>query len=327
MSHNVFAGSQELCGRQEERLRCRITRSVFLRGCMGAAGALALAGKVTAQGTVDRMQTRLIPSSDKLLPIVGCGTWRTFHVGPSEAERAPPREVLRVLFDAGGSVIDTAPMYAPAEAVVGDLLSDMRMRDKAFIATKVLSHGRAAGVAQMQSSFAKLRTDHVELMQVHNLTDWRTQLATLRDWKRQGRISYLGVTHYTASAHGELESVMRSEPLDFVQLNYAINDRSAEKTLLPLAADRGIAIIVNQPFGGGDLFRTLRGRPIPEWAGEIGCQTWAQVLLKYVLGHPAVTCVVPGTGRPEHMHDNVRAGFGVMPDRELRQRMAAALGA
>ena len=271
------------------------------------------------------MHTRKIPSSGAALPVIGCGTWRTFDVGESPSERAPLVEVLRVLFEAGGSVIDSSPMYGRAEAVVGDLLSAAHNRDQAFIATKVWTTGRAAGIAQMQRSMRLLRTDHIELMQVHNLLDWRTHLATLRGWKRDGRISYLGVTHYTPSAYGELEAVMRAETLDFVQLNYAIDDRAAERRLLPLAADRGIAVLVNQPFGGGGLLARLRNKPLPDWSGEIECRSWAQILLKYVLGHPAVTCAIPGTGRPEHMQENAAAGFGTLPDAAFRAKMVTSL--
>jgi diketogulonate reductase-like aldo/keto reductase len=242
------------------------------------------------------------------------------------AERAPLAEVLRVLFEAGGSVIDTSPMYGRAEEVVGDLLSAAQSRDKAFIATKVWTRGHTAGVSQMQSSMQRLRTDHIDLMQVHNLLDWQTHLATLRSWKQDGRITYLGVTHYRSSAYDELERVMRCEMLDFVQLNYSIDDRAAEHRLLPLAADRGIAVLVNQPFGGGGLLRSLRERPLPDWALEIDCQSWAQILLKYVLGHPAVTCAIPGTSRPEHMQENARAGCGNQPNASFRAKMVASMG-
>jgi diketogulonate reductase-like aldo/keto reductase len=179
----------------------------------------------------------------------------------------------------------------------------------------------------MQESLARFRTDHIDLMQIHNLVDWATHIETLRAWKGEGRIRYLGITHYTPGAFAELEAVMRKEKLDFVQFNYALNDRAAEKTLLPLAADRGIAVLINQPFGGGGLLRSLLGRPLPDWASETGCERWAQILLKFVLGHPAVTCVIPGTGRPQHMRDKVRAGVGPMPDEELRRRMAAIVNA
>ena len=198
-------------------------------------------------------------------------------------------------------------------------------RKRAFVATKVWTRGRAQGIAQMQQSMSLLRTDHIDLMQIHNLVDWRTHLATLRGWKKDGRITYLGVTHYTSSAYDELEAVMRAETLDFVQLNYAADDRAAEQRLLPLAADRGIAVLVNRPFGEGGLLRSLRNRPVPDWFAEIGCTSWAQGLLKFVLGNPAVTCVIPGTSRPEHMRDNVQAGFGRMPDRDMLRRIAAAV--
>jgi diketogulonate reductase-like aldo/keto reductase len=288
-----------------------------------AAGAgLLVAGHAAAQTGV-RMHQRKIPSSGEMLPVVGVGTWRTFDVGAKPEDRAPLAEVLRLLFAAGGSVIDTSPMYGSAEAVVGDLLSAAAARSKAFIATKVWTTGRDTGVAQMRKSMGLLKTDRIDLMQIHNLVDWRAHLPTLRAWKAEGRIRYLGITHYTQSAHDELESVMRSEKWDFVQINYALDDRAVERRLLPLAAERGIAVIVNQPFGGGGLLRKLLSRKLPDWAGEIGVTSWAQLLLKFVLANPAVTCVIPGTGKPEHMADNLQAGFGVYPDAALLKKMIA----
>jgi diketogulonate reductase-like aldo/keto reductase len=300
-----------------------LNRQAFIRGAAAAALTGALGRNAPAQEIPEKMQTRPIHSSGASLPVIGCGTWRVFDVGSRPEERAPLAGVLSILFEAGGSVIDSSPMYGPAEAVAGDLLAASNTRDRAFIATKVWTSGRDQGIAQMQQSLDHFRTGHIDLMQVHNLLDWRTHLATLRAWKKEGRIRYLGVTHYTSSAYGELEAVMRREALDFVQLNYAMNDRAAEKTLLPLAADRGISVLVNQPFGGGGLLRSLLGKPLPGWAGEIGCRSWAQILLKFVLGHPAVTCVIPGTGQPQHMRDNVQAGFGAMPGEKMRQTMAA----
>jgi len=268
------------------------------------------------------MHSRKIPATGELLPVVGCGTWQTFDVGPSPAERAPRAEVLKALFEAGGSVIDSSPMYGRAEAVVGDLLAEAGTRDKAFLATKVWTSGRDAGIAQMQQSMKRLQSDRIDLMQVHNLVDWKTHLPTLKAWKAEKRLRYIGVTHYTESAHGELEAVMKAERWDFVQLNYALDDRAVEKRLLPLAQERGIAVLVNQPFGGGGLLRKLLPRPLPGWAGEIGCTSWAQLLLKFVLAQPAVTCVIPGTSRPEHMRDNIQAGLGAYPDAKLLDRMA-----
>lgn len=303
-----------------------MNRTEFLRLALAAGAVHAISPRAAAgAAAVPAMHTRPIASSGAPLPVIGCGTWRTFDVGPSPAERAPLAEVLRVMFDHGGSVIDSSPMYGAAEGVVGDVLAAMKARDQAFIATKVWTSGREAGVAQMRRSMELLRTERLELMQVHNLLDWRTHLATLRAWKAEGRVHYIGVTHYTPSAYRELEAVLRQERLDFVQLNYALNDRAAEERLLPLALDRGIAVIVNQPFGGGGLLRSLLGKPLPAWAAEIECATWAQALLKFALSHPAVTCVIPGTGRPEHMRDNVRAGFGRYPDAALRARMIQAV--
>jgi diketogulonate reductase-like aldo/keto reductase len=305
-----------------------MTRAEFLRLAMAAAvgAGLAVTGNARQpQGVAPagRMHTRPIPSSGEALGVIGVGTWQTFDAGPGEAERAPLREVLQVLFAAGGSVIDSSPMYGRSEEVAGDLLAGLKAHDRAFVATKVWTRGRDEGIAQMRRSMQLLRDERIELMQVHNLVDWRTHLRTLRAWKAEGRIRYLGITHYTSSAYDELESVMRSEKPDFVQLNYSLADRAAERRLLPLAAERGIAVLVNQPFGGGGLLRELAGTPLPGWAGDIGCTSWAQVLLKYALGHPAVTCVIPGTSRPRHMADNCRAGTGVIPDEDMRKQMTA----
>jgi aryl-alcohol dehydrogenase-like predicted oxidoreductase len=259
------------------------------------------------------MHTRAIPSCGALLPVIGCGTWLGFDVGAKPLQLASRGEVLAALFASGGSVVDSSPMYGSAEQVVGDLLEAGGSRAKAFLATKVWTTGRQSGIDQMQRSMALLRTRHIDLLQVHNLQDWHTHLPTLRQWKAQGRISYLGVTHYTESAHPELEQVMRAEPLDFVQFNYSIASRGAEQRLLPLAAGRGMAVLVNLPFGGGKVLRGLRQRPLPGWAAEIGCADWNQLLLKFVLSQPAVTCVIPGTSNPDHMRANAAAGNGELP--------------
>jgi len=300
---------------------------------LAATGALlplalpsAFAQTPAATGSpLPRMNTRPIPSTGEALPVVGCGTWRTFDVGDNPQAQAALADVLRILFDNGGSVIDSSPMYGSSEAVAGAVLTRIGGHGRAFVATKVWTEGREAGIAQMEESMRRLQQPRIDLMQIHNLLDWRTQLATLREWKSQGRIRYLGITHYTSSAFAEVQAVMRSETLDFVQINYAADDRAAEERLLPLARERGIGVIVNQPFGGGGLLGKLKGKPVPEWSKEIGCTTWAQLLLKFVLAHPAVTCVIPGTGRPEYMQDNVRAGFGSYPDQSMRQRIAAAV--
>ncbi len=226
-------------------------------------------------------------------------------------------------------MIDSSPMYGSSEAVAGALLKDMHARDKAFVATKVWTSGRDAGIAQMDASLRYFdpgaASPRIDLMQIHNLLDWQTQLVTLREWKAAGRIRYIGVTHYTSGAFGQVEAVLRQEKLDFVQINYAANDCNAEASLLPLAKKRGVAVIVNQPFGGGSLIGSLKQRPLPDFAKDIGCTSWAQLLLKFVLSHPAVTCVIPGTGRREYMIDNVHAGIGDYPGTALRQRIAEAI--
>jgi diketogulonate reductase-like aldo/keto reductase len=266
---------------------------------------------------------RPIPSSAEEIPAVGLGTWRAFNVGASAAERAPLEDVLQRFVELGGRVVDSSPMYGAAESVVGGLAADLAITDKLFLATKVWTSGREAGVTQMEQSLQRLRTRRLDLMQIHNLLDWRTHLRTLRDWKEARRVRYLGVTHYTSSAYDELERVLRSEPLDFVQVNYSLGEREAERRILPLARDRGIAVLVNRPFGGGGLFQRVRSQALPAWAAEFDCESWGEFFLKWILAHPAVTCVIPGTGRPEHVGDNMKAGIGKLPDAATRERMGA----
>ena len=268
------------------------------------------------------MHTRSIPSSGEALPVIGLGTYRGFDVTAGSPKHAQLPGVLGALFSAGGSVIDSSPMYGRAEATAGALL-DEPARARAFIATKVWTRGRDAGIAQMQRSMDLLHTPRIDLMQVHNLLDWKIHLATLRASKDAGRIRYLGVTHYTSSAYPELEAVLRAEPLDFVQLNYSVADRAAEARLLPLAAERGVAVLVNLPLGSGAVLRSVQRAALPPFAAELECTSWAQLLLKYVIAHPAVTCAIPGTGRPAHMADNARAGVGPIPDAAMRERILA----
>jgi diketogulonate reductase-like aldo/keto reductase len=296
----------------------RLTRRAALR-LMAAAAA---AGPASA-GAASPMLQRPIPSSGEAIPAIGLGTWRTFDVGGSPAERAPLEEVLQRFVALGGQVVDSSPMYGAAESVLGDLGAALAVTDRLFLATKVWTSGREAGIAQMEQSFQRLRVRRLDLMQVHNLLDWRTHLRALRAWKQAGRIRYLGVTHYTASAYDELERVLRSEPLDFVQVNYSLGEREAERRILPLARERGIAVVVNRPFSEGGLFRRVRGQALPAWAAEVGCASWAQIFLKWILAHPAVTCVIPATSRPQHVLDNMTAGTGALPDAATRDRMAA----
>ena len=288
---------------------------------------MAAAAAGAGAGTVPAIIRRRIPSDGELLPVVGLGTWRTFDVGPTPAERQPLREVLARFVALGGRVVDSSPMYGSAETVVGDLAAEQGLTSSLFVATKVWTSGREAGLAQMERSRQRLRVARLDLVQVHNLTDWETHLRTLRDWKAAGRIRYLGVTHYAASAHAELERVMRGHPLDFVQVNYSLGEREAEDRLLPLASELGIAVLVNRPYAEGALFRRVRGRPLPAWAAEVDCQSWGQYFLKWILGHPAVTCVLPATSQPAHLVDNMAAGTGIVPDGATRARMASHLDA
>jgi aryl-alcohol dehydrogenase-like predicted oxidoreductase len=292
--------------------------------CQALAAAAALAAIAPARGEPAGagMLERAIPSTGEGLPVVGLGTSGVFDVGTDPAERAPLREVLDILLASGGSLLDTAPMYRRAEEVAGDLIAAQQLRSRMFVATKVLARGREAGLEQIETSMRLLRSPKLDLVQVHNLVDTATQLATLRELKQQGRVRYVGVTHYTEASHGDLEQVLRKESLDFVQLNYSIGARNAEARLLPLAAERKVAVLVNRPFEDGALFDRVRGKELPPWAAEIDCGSWAQFFLKFILGHPSVTCVIPATAKPRHMRDNAAAGHGRMPDAEMRERMA-----
>ena len=268
------------------------------------------------------MLTRTIPSSGEQLPAIGVGTWDRFDVSDKDPKRAQLSQVLSELFAGGGTLIDSSPMYRRSEGVVGDLLAGLPP-SKPFLATKVWIQGRKEGVEQMDRSFELMRTDRMDLMQVHNLLDWRVHLKTLQAWKAEGRIRYLGITHYTESGHAELESVMRAAPWDFVQLNYSLEEPASERRLLPLAAERGMAVIVNRPFGGGGLIRRLVKQPLPGWAAEAGWSSWAELLLKFILANPAVTCAIPGTGDPGHMRDILKAGEGPLPDAAQLAQMRA----
>ncbi|HKM72168.1 MAG TPA: aldo/keto reductase [Stellaceae bacterium] len=268
------------------------------------------------------MLTRPIPSTGEPMPVIGLGTWRAFDVGADERAQRPLREVLRLLIDADGRMIDSSPMYGSAETVTGDLLAELAARPRVFLATKVWTTGRERGIEQMRRSAQLLRTEVIDLMQIHNLVDWRTHLASLRRLKDDGHIRYIGITHYTTGALPELADILAGEPdVDFVQLGYSLAMRAPETELLPVAAARGVAVIANQPLERGDLFRRMRGRPLPDWAQEFDCVSWAQLFLKYVLAEPAVTCVIPATGNPEHMKDNLAAGFGRMPNARQRQQI------
>jgi aryl-alcohol dehydrogenase-like predicted oxidoreductase len=268
------------------------------------------------------MVTRTIPGSGEALPVIGMGSSNTFDVGDGAAERDPLREVLRLHSGGGGTVIDTSPMYGRSEQVLGDLIGDLGLRPKLWLATKVWTRGREAGVAQIADSMRQLRTDRLELLQIHNLLDWREHLPTVRGMKDDGKLRYTGITHYRADAHPDVERVLRAERFDWVQINYSLAERDAEQKLFPFCAERGIAVMVNRPFADGSLFERSRGKSLPPWAAEIGCESWAQLFLRYAVSHPAVTCVIPATAKPRHMQDNVAAGAAPLPDAKQRARMA-----
>jgi diketogulonate reductase-like aldo/keto reductase len=268
------------------------------------------------------MITRPIPSTGEAMPVIGLGTWPMFDVGQDEAARAPLREVVECLVTGGGRMIDTSPMYGRSEGVVGDIAAAQSLREKVFLATKVWISGRGQGVAQMARSARLLKSPVIDLMQIHNLVDWRTQLATLRDMKAKGQLRYIGITHYTTGALADLARILDSEDgIDFVQCGYSLATRAPETRLLPVAAHRGVAVIVNQPFEQGGLFRKARGKKLPEWAAEFDCASWGQLFLKYLLGDPAVTLVIPATDKPDHMADNLKAGGGRLPDAKQREQI------
>ena len=270
----------------------------------------------------ETMITRPIPASGEAMPVIGLGTWQVFDVGADDRARQPLRIVLRELTDASGRMIDTSPMYGRAEAVTGDLVSEAGLRPRVFLATKVWTSGREQGIAQMRRSADLLKSPVIDLIQIHNLLDWQTHLATLRRMKEAGQVRYIGITHYTTGSLPELARILESESgIDFVQFGYSLASRDAESRLLPVAAARRVATIVNQPFETGSMFSRVRGRALPEWTAEFGCRSWAQLFLKYILAEPAVTCVIPATGSPEHMADDVKAGFGRLPDPQQRQKV------
>jgi diketogulonate reductase-like aldo/keto reductase len=311
----------------------QLTRKDVLRlaAAAGAACVLGSSSRARAQSPADvlpgarkaanPMVKRPIPSSGEPMPVIGLGTYINFDVAPGTGGYAQLPAVLDALLAAGGTAIDSSPMYGRAETTTGELLTSGTPGRKAFLATKVWTRGREAGIQQMTQSFRLLQTKRIDLMQIHNLLDWRLHLPTLRSWKEAGRIRYLGITHYTPSAYPEVEAVMRSERLDFLQINYALDDRAAEARLLPLAHERGIAVICNSPFGGGGLLRRLRGKPLPDFAEELGATSWAQLALKFLLANPAVTCVIPGTGNPTYMVENAAAGSGRLPDERQRREL------
>ncbi len=265
------------------------------------------------------MISRIIPSSGEALPIIGLGTWQTFDVNQTVYPNL--KEVLTKMHAAGATLIDSSPMYGKSEQVVGDITSEMPNANEFFYATKVWTTGLQEGIKQMEASMQKMQRTTMDLMQIHNLTDWKTHLPQLRRWKETGKIRYIGITHYTDASHEELEKILKAEKLDFVQFNYSIAARNAEKRLLDVAASSGVATLINRPFGEGKLFNSIRGKALPAWAHEIGVDSWAAFFLKYIVAHTAVTCVIPATGNPLHVMDNLKAGEGNLPGETMKKKM------
>ena len=266
---------------------------------------------------------RSVPSTGEKLPVIGLGSAVTFDVRPGSPQLKPLGEVLALFVKHGGKVIDSSPMYGNAESVIGDLAGKSHLRNSLFIATKVWTKGLQEGIAQMERSLGRFQTRTIDLMQVHNLADVETQMGSLREWKARGRIRYTGITYSEDRGFGEVERNMRVQKPDFVQINYSLVDRGAAKRILPLAQELHMAVIINRPFGGGGVLQALASKPLPPWTSEFDCHSWAQFLLKWIVAHPAVTCVIPATNNPQHLEDNMAAGVGRLPDAKTRERMAS----
>lgn len=297
------------------------TRSCWTRRSALQLGAALAVAPALSFSKDKKMLTRPIPASGEELPVIGLGTYIVFDVESTPANIDARQAIVESMIEKGASLIDSSPMYNRAEYVVGDIIKTSRNRDKLFLATKVWTNGKAAGERQMRASSERMNAGVMDLMQVHNLRDTDEHLATIRDWQAEGRIRYNGVTHYRASALDDLEAAMRQHKPEFIQINYSLTERESDQRILPLAKDLGIAVLINRPFVEGRLFRAVRDRPVPDWAREFA-ESWGQFFLKFIISHPAVTCVIPATSKIHHMADNLGAGFGSLPDDKTRQRMA-----
>jgi len=297
------------------------TRSCWTRRSALQLGAALAVAPALSFSKDKKMLTRPIPASGEELPVIGLGTYIVFDVESTPANIDARQAIVKSMIEKGASLIDSSPMYNRAENVVGDIIKTSRNRDKLFLATKVWTNGKAAGERQMRASSERMNAGVMDLMQVHNLRDTDEHLATIRDWQAEGRIRYNGVTHYRAGALDDLEAAMRQHKPEFIQINYSLTERESDQRILPLAKDLGIAVLINRPFVEGRLFRAVRDRPVPDWAREFA-ESWGQFFLKFIISHPAVTCVIPATSKIHHMADNLGAGFGSLPDDKTRQRMA-----
>jgi len=297
-----------------------ISRRHFIKGLGVLSAGITLMPQAVF-GESRQPVKHAIPSSGERIPVIGMGTSRTFDVAENAAILTQLGQVLQVFFDNGGAVIDSSPMYGNSETIVGNLLKTIPNKGSLFAATKVWTDGKQSGIDQMQESMQRMGVGVMDLMQIHNLRDWKIHLPTLRQWKQEGKIRYIGITTSHGRFHAELMQIMRTEALDFVQFTYNIGNRTVEESLLPLAADRGIATLINRPYQRGALFRSVKGQALPEWAREFDCSSWGQFFLKFVVSHPAVTCVIPATSKVHHMADNMAANYGRLPSASMRKRM------
>ena len=306
--------------------KIRIDRRRFLQQSAGlTAAALSWPAWLSAKQLAPIKKA--IPKTGEQLPVIGMGTSRTFDIGNDQALRQRLAEVLQIFFDQGGALIDSSPMYGNAEQVTGDLLKTIKNKQALFAATKVWTWGKEEGISQMQRSSERMGVKVFDLMQIHNLRDWQVQLETLKAWKAEGKVRYIGITTSHGRFHDELEVILENEPFDFVQFSYNILNRTVEHRLLPIARERGMATLINRPFARGDLFRLVKGQALPDWTTEVDIKSWGQFFLKFVVSHPDVTCVIPATSKPQHMLDNMAAGFGRLPDAAMRERMFAHISA
>jgi diketogulonate reductase-like aldo/keto reductase len=311
------------------RISPHISRREAIRLGAGALASAAVApalfterlsGQAPARAPLDLIH-RAIPESGEEIPVIGMGTWQTFMVEDREEVLAPLREVMRSFYELGGRVLDSSPMYDPAEQVAGDLAAELGLVDDLWVATKVWTEGREEGIAQMEQSMAELRRPNIELMQVHNLVDVGVHLETLQEWKEAGRFRYIGITNTSAQRYPAVEALLDDERIDFVQTNYSLAERQSAERILPAARERGVAVMVARPFGGGSLFPAVQGRELPGWAAEFDCTAWSQFFLKYIISHPAITCAIPATSNPNHLRENMGGGVGRLPDAATRSRM------
>jgi diketogulonate reductase-like aldo/keto reductase len=297
--------------------------SLLPSSILDSTNLFAMTNSIQPPGTIYKsIERRIIPATGETIPVIGLGTWRTFDAGNSKEKRTSLLEVLKTLNKGEGSVIDSSPMYGSSETVIGDLSQELALRSKLFLATKVWTSGKEDGIRQMNQSFRRMKTEKMDLMQVHNLVDVQTHLETLRKWKEEGKIRYIGITHYMPSMYPEMIQLIKKEKPDFVQFCYNIATRDAEREILPLAKEKGIAVLINRPFEEGNLFDRVQGHPLPAWASEYEIKNWAQFFLKFILSHPAVTCAIPGTSQAHHMQENIEAATGKLPDEKTRNKMA-----